>query len=310
MAQFKKATRESVPLKIALTGPSGSGKTYSALLLAQGLVNGGRIALIDTENGRASLYSDLTDFDVLDIDPPYTVEKYIEGIKAAIDASYTVLIIDSLSHEWAGDGGLLSQKEQADARGGNQFANWGPITKKHERFKAAIVDSPINIIATMRSKQDYVLDDKNKPQKVGFSPVQREGMDYEFMVVFDLDMSHGAKCSKDNTELFDGSIAILTPDHGTRLREWRDSGVPQTAKKDLFGGTPDPENLNDLRKEALKLAGIMQKNNPDALLDIANKHKIAGKSGIDAVKGLTKAALIALRDDLNAGIKSAKEGVA
>ena len=203
---FQRASRKQVRPKLALTGPSGSGKTFSALLLAAGM--GKRIAVIDTENGSASLYADMdkgplkgVKFDVLEINPPYTITKYNAAINAAQDEGYDVLIVDSLSHAWAGEGGLLSQKEDLDSRSGkqNQYTNWGPITKDHERFKARILNAEIILIATMRSKQDYILenkDGKQVPKKVGMAPVQREGMEYEFTTVFDLAMDHSVQAEK------------------------------------------------------------------------------------------------------------------
>lgn len=222
MNQFKKAERTKIKIKIAMTGPSGSGKTYSALLLAKGM--GGKIALIDTENGSSALYSDNFDFDVLSITPPFTTEKYVETIQTATRAGYEILVIDSISHAWAGEGGLLEQKEQMDQRGGSGFANWGKITKKHEAFKAAILHSEIHLIATMRSKQEYVLsqDDKGKQRimKMGMAPVQREGMEYEFTTVFDIAMNHEAEASKDRTGLFADKIFKINEQTGRDFMDW------------------------------------------------------------------------------------------
>lgn len=228
---FKKAEKKQVKFKVAITGPSGSGKTYSSLCLAQGM--GGKVAVIDTENGSASLYADKFEFDVLEIAPPYTIEKYIESIRAAVNAKYDVLIIDSLTHAWAGEGGLLEQKEQLDSRSkSNSYTNWGTITKKHEAFKAAILHSPIHIVATMRSKQDYVIENvngKNVPRKVGMAPVQRDGMEYEFTTVFDAAMDHTVIAAKDRTDLFRGRIFTITPETGKQIMEWAKTGAEVTA---------------------------------------------------------------------------------
>lgn len=219
---FHKAERRRAFIKLAITGPSGSGKTYSALLLAQGL--GGKIAMIDTENGSGEMYSALCDYDALQIDAPFTVAKYNAAIKAAVAAGYNVLIIDSLTHAWAGEGGLLAQKEALDARGGNSYTNWATITKEHEQFKAALLQAPIHVVATMRSKQDYVLqaNDRGKqvPVKVGMAPIQRDGMEYEFTTVFDVAMNHEAAVSKDRTGLFEGIVGKLTYEHGAQIAAW------------------------------------------------------------------------------------------
>jgi len=228
---------------MAITGPSGSGKTLSALKLAAGL--GKKIAVIDTENGSASLYSDHAGFDVLELAPPFTTERYIEAIEAAEKSGYDVLVIDSITHAWAGEGGLLEQKEQLDARGkGNSYTNWGLITKKHEAFKSAMLHSPLHIIATMRSKQDYMLVDKNGkqvPQKVGMAPIQRDGMEYEFTLVFDVAMNHEAEASKDRTGLFAGSIHKISEETGRRIAQWLSSAAATTQETTQAAGHPATE---------------------------------------------------------------------
>jgi|GEM_PF-1371503 len=225
---FKPASKSMAKAKIAITGPAGSGKTFSALLLAYGLVGkDGRCAVIDTENNSASLYIDKFDgwaYDVSQMSPPYTIEKYLADIKLAVDEKYDCLIIDSASHAWAGQGGLLERKEQLDSRGGSSFNNWGQITKLQEKFKSWILHAPIHIIVTMRSKQEYVIEtnDKGKsvPRKVGLAPVQREGIEYEFTTVFDIGMDHQFIVSKDRTGLFDGKIDFVSKDTGALIRDW------------------------------------------------------------------------------------------
>lgn len=233
---FKKAIRQLAKLKLAITGPSGSGKTFTALLIALGI--GGKIAVADTENGSASLYADMDKgplagvaFDTLTIEAPYTIDKYFAAIDEAVKAKYSVLIMDSISPEWAGDGGLLDKKGALDARGtGSSYTNWNVITPEHERFKAKILQADIHIICTMRSKQDYVLEQNEKgksvPRKVGLAPIQREGIEYEFTTVFDLAMDHNAAVSKDRTSLFDGKIFKPTRKTGEELMAWLKSGKP------------------------------------------------------------------------------------
>lgn len=224
---FVKAERKQTKLKLAMTGPAGSGKTFSALLLAKGL--GKTIAVVDTENGSACLYSDKFAFDVVTMNPPFTVEKYLMAIQAAVEAKYDVIILDSITHAWAGEGGLLEQKEQLDARGkGNSYTNWASITKKHEEFKGAMLHAPIHLIATMRSKQDYAQVEENGKKtvkKLGLAPIQRDGMEYEFTVVFDVAMNHEAEASKDRTGLFTDKIFKVTEDTGKQLKVWLDTGA-------------------------------------------------------------------------------------
>lgn len=228
---FKKAVRQRVKARIGICGPAGSGKTMSALRLAFGIVgSNGKIAVLDTENESASLYAHLGDYDTDVIKPPFTVDKYINGIREAERNGYDLLIIDSLSHAWAGTGGILEYVDaKADAAKGNKFAGWREATPRHNSLVDAMLQSPMHIIATMRSKTEYILveDEKGKkvPKKVGMAPVQREGMDYEFTLVFDVDQErHMATASKDRTELFDDFFGKLTEEHGKTIRQWLDSG--------------------------------------------------------------------------------------
>lgn len=251
---FTRAERKQVPLKIGITGPAGSGKTMSALLIAEGIaeVEKSRIALIDTEKCSASLYSDRFDFDICEIDPPYSVDKYIDGIKRALEAGYKILIIDTISHAWSGEGGLLQQKEMLDAHKGNQFANWAPITKMQEQFIAKILHSDIHIITTMRSKTEYILVDdggKQKPKKVGLAPVQRDGIEYEFTTVFDLSMNHTAEVSKDRTNLFDGKIFKPTKETGLTLIDWIKDGKNVSKKEE--SSSPYPQGDHKKAMEAI-----------------------------------------------------------
>jgi AAA domain len=227
---FKKAEKKQATLKLAVTGPAGSGKTFSALRLAKGL-GGKLLAVIDTENGSASLYSDRFDFEVHEITAPFTTEKYIDAIKAAEKGGFDCLIVDSLTHAWAGPGGLLEQKESLDRRpGSNSYTNWAGITKKQDALTAVLLQSPMHVIVTMRSKQDYALqtNDKGKlaPVKLGMAPVQRDGLDYEFTVVFDVAMDHLAQSSKDRTELFGDQTFQITEDTGARIAAWL-KGAPK-----------------------------------------------------------------------------------
>lgn len=234
---FKKAERFLTNPTIAITGPTGSGKTFSALRLAKGISQamGKPFAVIDTENGSASLYSEFFDFDTLNLTPPFTTEKYIEAINLAEKEGYCAIVIDSITHAWAGEGGLLEQKAQLDARpGSNHWTNWNPIKSKDLRFKNAYLHSKIPfLIATMRSKMEYAQSEeggKKKVQKVGMAPVQSDGIEYEFSLVLDVAMNHEAEVSKDRTHLFDKNpIFQITEDTGKALVNWRNSGKQKPA---------------------------------------------------------------------------------
>lgn len=232
---FKKAERKQAKLRLALAGPSGSGKTYSALLLAQGL--GGRIAVIDTEHGSASLYADIADFDTLELHAPYSPERYVDAITAAEQAGYSVLIIDSYSHEWTGSGGCLESNEKLAHQKfkGNTWAAWNETTPRHRRLTDKILTSSLHIICTMRSKTETVQGEGKKILKLGMKSEQRDGTDYEFTVVLDLTHDgHTAMASKDRTKLFE-EPELITEETGRRLLAWLSSGVsPEERAKELL----------------------------------------------------------------------------
>ena len=244
--QFVKAQRKQAKLRLALTGASGSGKTYSALLMAKGM--GGKIAVIDTERGSASLYSHLVDFDALELNPPYTPERFIHAINSAVHAGYDILIIDSLSHEWNGTGGcleLIDDIARAKFRG-NTWSAWSELTPRHKALLDTIIQAPIHIISTMRSKTETSQVEENgrkKVVKLGMKTEQRDGTDYEFTTVLDIvHDGHFAVASKDRTGLFAGSDPeVISEKTGKKLIDWLNSGVEvlPEAKPDL----PDEQTL-------------------------------------------------------------------
>lgn len=240
---FRKAERKRSKLRLAICGPAGSGKTYSALLIAQGLAPGSRIALIDTERGSGELYSSLASYDVATLTPPFTPQRYIELIRQAEQAGYDVLIIDSsLSHAWTGEGGVLDMHDKATLASTtkNSFTSWREVTPQHNALVDATIGADLHIIATMRTKTAYDLVDdgkgKKQPIKVGLAPVQRDGMEYEFTLVFDLSVDgHIATATKDRTSLFDGQHFIPTAATGEALRQWLESGKdPVEASRELL----------------------------------------------------------------------------
>lgn len=224
---FTKAKKTNSKLRLAITGPSGAGKTYSALLIAQGL--GGKIAMIDTENGSGNVYSDLCDYDICNLSAPYYPQKYIQCIHEAEKAGYEIIIIDSISHEWNGEGGCLDLHTRETASGkGNSFTAWAKITPLHNMFVQALTASPCHIIATIRSKTDHIINDSRQVVKVGLAPVQRDGIEYEFSTVFDISASHLASVNKDRTALFGDTPFKISPDIGVKLRKWlNDDGNEQ-----------------------------------------------------------------------------------
>lgn len=234
---FQKATRRKAYLKVALMGPSGSGKTTSALRLARGLT-AGPIAFIDTENKSASLYAGMpmTDtrtgaeyqmaFDVDDIPANSQAEKFLASINDAKTAGYEVLIIDSFSHVWES---VLAFKAIMDSAGGNSYTNWQAAGKKFQAVIDLIRSVDMHIIVCMRSKMDYVLETNEKgkqaPRKVGLAPIVRDGTEYEFSTMFDIDMQNMAKDSKGRLKhITGGEPILLTEEIGAKLRDWINEG--------------------------------------------------------------------------------------
>ena len=223
--QLRQSERKRAKIKMALQGSAGAGKTFSALLLAQGLTNGdlSKVAIIDTENGSADLYAHLGNYNVLTLTPPFTPENYIKAIEVCEKAGMQVIIIDSMSHCW--DELLDFHSKLA----GNSFTNWAKVTPRQKAFVDKILQTDAHIIATMRTKQDYVLNQKDGkyiPEKVGLKAVQRDGLDYEFTLVFDIDIKHFAVSSKDRTGLFMGKPEfVIKPGTGRMILDWCNEGA-------------------------------------------------------------------------------------
>ena len=188
--QLRKAERRKAKLRIGMSGPSGSGKTYSALLLAKGITGGvEKVAIIDTENGSADMYSHLGEFNVIRLEAPYAPERYIEAIDECVKAGMELVIIDSVSHEWDGKGGLLESNEllgQSKFKG-NNWAAWSVTTPRHQRFIESITTAKVHIITTARSKTDTIQTEDKKIKKVGLKEIQREGFEYELTLNFNID---------------------------------------------------------------------------------------------------------------------------
>lgn len=187
---FQKATRQKAFLRLAFMGPAGSGKTYSALLLARHM-GAKKIAVIDSERGSARLYANLVDFDVCELES-FAVERYMDAIAFAQRSGYDFLIIDSLSHAWAGKDGILEYKDRRteQSRSKDSFgAGWRDASPLHNKFIDSILAFRGHVIATLRTKTEYVIEEgangKKTPRKIGMAPVQRDGVEYEFTVVGD-----------------------------------------------------------------------------------------------------------------------------
>jgi len=267
---FTRATKKKSRARIALIGPSGSGKTIDALIIARQLVGPeGRIAVRDAEHGSAALYSGKPWEFAFDSDEPsdHSPANYIAAIREAEKEGYDCLILDSWSHAWAGAGGIL---EQSDKKG-KQFNAWKDLTPQQNAMVEAILGAKVHIIATMRTKTEWVIEQVkkgdrivNEPRKIGTTPVQRQDVDYEFTVVATIDLEHNVQIDKTRCSSLDGKAFVKesVSEIGDVIRDWLNDGEDKDEKavklKDLFSA------MKEIGKEdkIAAIAWINQKLDP------------------------------------------------
>lgn len=234
---FTKATREKSKLRLALAGPSGAGKTLSALFIAYGMTNDwDKIALIDTEHGRAKFYANRSDFETgsflyQQMVAPYSPDKYKKMVAEGAEAVGPdgVVIIDSFSHAWDNEGGVLDIKSEIERThtGKNSFSAWDEAGKVQNNLVNSILSADCHTIVTLRTKMAYAMEVNEKgktvPVKLGLAPVQRENTEYEFDIALNIARNHIACASKDTTFL-DSWSDVITPELGKMLKEWLDNG--------------------------------------------------------------------------------------
>lgn len=233
MGRFKKAVRENIWSKTLLIAPSGAGKSYGALRVTKGIVEelneqtgeDNRVAYIGTEGSRDLLYADEFDYDLLQLKAPFEPESYIDAIDEALDDGYKVILIDSITHEWAGKGGIL---EIHSKMSGNSYTNWSKLTPRHEAFMDKILDSEAHVIATVRGKDKYVLEEQNGkqvPRKVGLGYSQRDDLEFLFTVALGIEQgTHLYTAAKDNTHIFEDKNDVLTEKDGRAILKWAMGG--------------------------------------------------------------------------------------
>jgi AAA domain len=246
-----KARREKMKAVVGFIGCSGSGKTAGALLTAHGMMKEAypdltdeeiwdKIGVIDTEHGRSKLYAGSTfgettigQFLHIDFDPPYSTERYNSAVLAMKGAGCEVIIVDSLSHNWQGEGGIVETHGQMS---GNSFQNWGKLAPETTQLVKTLTRNDVHIFATLRTKQEYVVEQnaegKSVPRKVGTKPVQKDEMEYEFMLNFSIGIDHMAETSKDNTQMFEGKPIKITSEVGRKLYQWLELGIDVKAEEE------------------------------------------------------------------------------
>ena len=288
--QLQQTQRHNVKLRLGVSGASGFGKTYSALQLAYGMTQDwSKIAVIDTENASASLYSDLGNFNVLNLNPPYSPERYIEAIALCEKSGMEVIIIDSITHEWQGEGGCLQIHEQL----GGRFQDWSKVKPRHQKFIDAILRSKCHIITTTRRKTDYSLDvgsnGKSKVVKHGTKEITSEGFEYELSVNFELiNENHLCKVSKDRTNLFQGKPEfIINSDVGKQLKTWCNQGISMDDVKLEIKTATTLEGLKHLYQKYNSLKQQIKPLIIDRKSEIENTTQIVDNKQIINTKTIT-----------------------
>ena len=299
---FKKAQREQVRIKVSIAGPAGSGKTMSSLLMAYGITKAEfpnlsdaevweKICVIDTENGSGSLYvgkqvgpTTIGAYNTIDLTPPFEPGVFVDAIHMAEEHGMNVIIIDSLSHAWAGVGGALDQQGKIAERSGNSWTAWRSVTPQHNKLVDAMLQSPAHIIANMRAKMEYqqTTSDSGKKQvkAIGMGVVMREGIEYEFTVSFMLDYDHVASSTKDRTGIFDGKLFTIDANTGKQMYAWLSSGAAPTPKENPV---PAPVAAPAEPDEQVKKAITM--------IDALAKEKCAAEGGKEAVAAVVEETL-------------------
>jgi hypothetical protein len=276
---FVKATRKKAKARIAIEGPSGSGKTYTALLWAKTL--GSKIALIDSERSSSCLYDNIVDFDVSLLET-FSPADYVREIELAASAGYDVLVIDSLTHAWSGKGGALEMVDQAAKRSksANSFAAWREVTPEHDRLVTAILNFPGHVICTLRVKSEYVLEKDEKgrtvPRRIGLAPIQRDGLEYEFTVVCEMDIDHNLVVTKSRFSGLSGQV-FHNPsgDHIKPFHAWLSEGAEDPVgalQKDIALAESDTA-LNAYVAQATKLKPTLSKQQGQLLAEAITRAK-------------------------------------
>jgi hypothetical protein len=259
---IKKASKKESKLRMALIGVSGSGKTYTSLAIGTEL--GQKVLVVDTERGSASKYADIFNFDVIELDD-FAPLVFIEAIKLANANGYDCVILDSLSHAWMGRGGVLEMHDNASKRSHNSFAAWRDVTPQHNALVDAMLQSKCHVIVTLRAKTEYVQDKDEKTgktsvRKVGLAPVQRDGLEYEFDVVAEVDIDNNFIVNKTRCSALSGKVfnrAGLTV--AEILRSWLEVtpptkiNAPKEALKPVQATTPEDEFIGKIEQRLSQL---------------------------------------------------------
>lgn len=309
------AQREKVALKLCLSAVTGGGKTFGGLLIAFGMMKEkypdltdeqvwSKVVVLDTENGSGSLYVNYNKdgikigrYKTIKVSPPFTPARYIRAIEMCEEAGIEVLIVDSFSHAWSGEGGILDKQADASKKAGvNSYTAWRDVTPLHNKLVNKILQTDIHIISTLRTKMEHAIekDDNGKTivRKIGLSSVQRDGMEYEFTMVFDIDNSHNSFGSKDRSGIFDQRSFRIDMETGRTIMRWLNEGEVEVEHGD-----------NTMPQEMLEFIVSEYKKAENEL-----KEKIKGVINDYGIKSLTDASLVDI-DALTLAYKEVKGAI-
>ena len=325
MLKLQKAQRSKAYLKLGMSAPSGGGKTLGALLISYGLVKEmypekpddflwSKVAIIDTENGSGQLYvgsvhqnTKIGEYNAVPLPPPFEVDKYIQALKLCEEAGMAVCILDSTTHAWSGEGGLLEEQQNIAKRIGNSYAAWRDITPKHNDFVAKMLQAPMHIIATMRSKQEYVQEKNDSGRttirKVGLEPEQRKGMEYEFTAFFEVDVDHKAFGSKDRTSMYDQKTFVITPEIGRAYMKWLNEGVDTTPEVLSMTEASPEEAMENVKSDVFDLLKELGGSSNEIAVALVKEHHASGNP--NAIKDIQK--MSQLRSELTDLLEQTKQ---
>lgn len=260
---MKRATRKDSKLRMAISGPPKSGKTFTALTVATGLAGpNGKVGHIDSERGSASKYADDFIFDVEEMGSDFSPQYYVKKIKEYED-KYDVLIIDSLSHAWFGKGGALEMADKASLRTKNSFTAWREVTPFHNALVDAILQAKCHVIVTLRVKVDYVMEKDEKtgkmvPKKVGLQPIMREGIEYEFDVLMDMDQDNVCIVSGTRCRALNGFVEKQPNENLVKpLRQWLELDSTDGKPVETKAAAPTPEVTPEVTPEEKKAEAVV-----------------------------------------------------
>ncbi|MDT2813773.1 AAA family ATPase [Vagococcus carniphilus] len=291
--EITKAKREQIKVPIMVTGASGSGKTVSSLILAKGIVekkypdlsdseHWEKIGVIDTEHKRSMLYADSTVANVeigsflhIDLEAPFSVGRYTQAFKLLKDSGVEVIIVDSLTHAWSGEGGILEEVErQGKGNPKLQMVAWSKVKPLEKEFQRLVTGNSVYVIGTTRSKQAYEMekDDNGRTQvrKVGLKSDQKDALEYEFAIVLRMDEFHNAEATKDNSNMFNEPF-LISKEIGHQIYEWSSEGVDlEKVKDELITEITELVSVSDNHEK--QYAALMNKFNNTPLKDFHMKN--------------------------------------